>query len=205
MRFFAAFVMAALFTGAAFAQEAPVLVQQGNTPTFEVPADARGITSILTVDIERLFAQSEFGTRIVREYVEAGEQLAVENARIAEALREEELALADARAGMDVDVFRTEADAFDEKAQAIRRAQDAKRENLEQNLTLGRDQFFERIQPILRQIMLDREAFAVLDRRSVLMFSSTIDITDQAIAQINASIGDGSGLPTPDQSETQDN
>ncbi len=148
-------------------------------------------TSILTVDIDRLFAQSQFGERIALEYEEGRAALATENRRIAEALREEELALAAARPDMDPTVFQTEAEAFDEKAQAIRRAQDAKENALEGLLSDGRDQFLEVVGPILEQVVIDRGASAILDRRAVLVSRDGIDITDEAIARINAQIGDG--------------
>ena len=157
--------------------------------------------AILTVDIDRLFAQSQFGERIARDYTEGRAALAEENRRIADALRAEELALAERRAEMAPTVFRTEAEAFDEKAQAIRRAQDAKENALEETLAQGRAQFLEVTRPILGELMVDRGAFALLDRRSVLLSLGRIDVTDDAIARIDAAIGDGGdALPevTPD-------
>lgn len=156
--------------------------------------------AFLTVDIDRLFAQSQFGERIARTYTEGAEALVAENRRIADALRAEELALAAQRAEMDPAVFRTEAEAFDEKAQAIRRAQDAKEEALERTLAEGRTQFLEVSRPILGELMVDRGASALLDRRSVLLSLSAIDVTDEAIARVNAALGDGTerSAPGPD-------
>lgn len=167
------------------------LAQQTPEPLIvEVQSDSAQ-TSILTVDIDRLFAQSDFGARISQTYTQERTALANENRRIAEALREEELALAVQRPDMDADVFRAEAEAFDEKAQGIRRAQDAKERALEEGLADGRTQFLEVSRPILGQLMVDRGAFAILDRRSVLLSLGTIDVTDEAIARINAALGDG--------------
>jgi hypothetical protein len=45
--------------------------------------------------------------------------------------------------------------------------------------------------PILGQLMVDRGAFAILDRRSVLLSLGSIDVTDDAIARIDTAIGDG--------------
>lgn len=164
--------------------------QEQALPTFEIP-DEQGVPALLTVDIDRLFAQSQFGERIAREYNEGRAALASENRRIADALRTEELALAEQRADMDVDVFRSEAAAFDEKAQGIRRAQDAKERALEDTLAEGRVQFLEVTRPILGQLMVERGAFAILDRRSVLLSLGSVDITDAAIRQIDTTLGDG--------------
>jgi Skp family chaperone for outer membrane proteins len=183
LRLLASLIIAAL-AGAAGAQ------QNIETPEFEVTA-GEIVTAILTVDIDRLFSQSQFGQRVAQSYAAEREALAMENSRIAAALREEELALATQRADMALTVFRTEAEAFDEKAQSIRRAQDAKERALEDTLVQGRDQFLEVTRPILGQLMVDRGAFAILDRRSVLLSLGSIDVTDDAIARIDAAIGDG--------------
>lgn len=179
--------LACLFC-AAFANLAGA--QQADGP---VVADAAAsVSAILTVDIDRMFNQSQFGMRIAQEFTDGGNELAMENRRIADALRAEEIALAEQRPDMDPDVFRIEAEAFDEKAQGIRRAQDAKRRALDDVLTEGRDQFLEVTRPILGQLMVERGAFAILDRRSVLLSLGSIDVTDDVIALIDASIGDGS-------------
>ena len=161
-----------------------------DTPAPVPQAEAQPI--VLTVDIDALFVRSEFGERISREYNAAREELAAENRRIADALREEELDLAARRPDMEPDDFRAEAEAFDENTQGIRRAQDAKEREVEETLALGRAQFLEVTGPILRQLMDERGAVAPLDRRALLLFSGSIDITDAALARINAEIGDGS-------------
>jgi Skp family chaperone for outer membrane proteins len=183
LRLLASLMIAAL-AGAAGAQ------QNIEPQEFEVTA-GEVVTAIVTVDIERLFSQSKFGQRVAQSYAAEREALANENSSIAAALREEELALATQRAEMAASVFRTEAEAFDEKAQSIRRAQDAKERALEDTLVQGRDQFLEVTRPILGRLMVDRGALAILDRRSILLSLGSIDVTDDAIARIDSEIGDG--------------
>ncbi len=175
----------------------PAVAQDTSQPVFEVP-EQRTAQTVLTVDIDRLFVQSQFGERIAQDYNDGRAALATENRRIAEALRAEELALAEQRAEMDTDVFRTEAAAFDEKAQGIRRAQDAKERALEDTLSNARVQFLDVTRPILGQLMVEREAFAILDRRSVFLSLGSIDITDAALERIDATIGDGTNAPLDD-------
>jgi hypothetical protein len=141
-----------------------------------------------------MFTQSQIGPRIRHPNTQGREALATENGRIAQALREEELALTEQRSEMDVAVFRAEAVAFDEKAQAIRRAQDAKERALEETLSLGRDQFLSVTRPILGELMVERGAFAILDRRSVLLSLGSIDVTEAAILRIDTEIGDGAAV-----------
>jgi Skp family chaperone for outer membrane proteins len=168
--------------------------QQLSDPSvFNIP-NTQIAPSIVTVDVDSLFTQSEFGRRIGQLYTEGREALALENRRIAGALRDEELTLAQQRPDMEPDVFLAEAEAFNDKAQGIRRAQDAKERDLEETLTNGRDQFLEAARPILGQLMVDRGAFAILDRRSVLLSLGSIDVTEAALERIDAAMGDGSQL-----------
>ncbi|MCF2870581.1 OmpH family outer membrane protein [Octadecabacter sp. G9-8] len=171
---------------ATLARAQPLAAQNEFTVT-----DGQVTSAIVTVDVDRLFSQSRFGERIGLEYNEGREALALENRRIANALRNEELALAAQRPDMDPDVFRQEAEAFDDKAQGIRRAQDAKERELEETLTVGRDQFLEAARPILGQLMVDRGASAILDRRSVLLSLGSIDVTEIALERIDDALGDG--------------
>lgn len=189
MRAVVAILCAALLGGAASAQQTAPEAGSFTPPVVQAPA-------LLTVDFDRLFASSLFGDRIAREYNEGRVSLAAENRRIAEALREEELSLAQRRPEMEVEAFRREAAAFDAKAQGIRRTQDAKEQEMEETLNIGREQFLDVTRPILGQIMIERQAFAILERRSVLLSLGSIDITDEAVALIDATIGDGT--PRPD-------
>jgi Skp family chaperone for outer membrane proteins len=177
-------LMIATLGATAFAQQNIV------APEIDL-ASGKVVSAILTVDIDWLFSQSQFGQRVAQSYAAEREALATENSRIASTLREEELILTAQRADMALDVFRTEAEDFDAKAQNIRSAQDAKERALEDTLAQGRDQFFEVTRPILGQLMVDRGAFAILDRRSVILSLGSIDVTEEAIARIDALIGEG--------------
>lgn len=192
-RLLASVVLAAFGTGLG--------AQQLTDPSVFEVQNQQVASAILTVDVDRLFAQTQFGERIARDYTEGRAALANENRVIADALREEELALAQQRPDMEPALFRAEAEAFDDKAQGIRRAQDAKERTLEETLASGRDQFLVASRPILGQLMVDRGAFAILDQRAVLLSLGSIDVTDLAIQRIDAAIGDGAEVAA----ETQPN
>lgn len=146
---------------------------------------------VLTIDSERLFQDSAFGQRVTQDIVAATEALAAENRRIEAALTQEERSLTERRPEMEVDAFREEAEAFDARVQEIRRQQDAKEAALQDQLTVGREEFLNAAQPILGQLMLDRGGAVILDRRGVFLAVGLVDITDAAIAAIDAAIGDG--------------
>lgn len=180
-----ALAMAAVAGGAAAQEATPV--QMGQVQS-----------AILTVDTERLFSESAFGLRVAAELQAATDALRDENRRIEAALTAEEQSLTERRPTMTPEAFRAEADAFDERVQGIRTAQDAKERALEDGVTQGRDQFLAVAAPVLGQMMREAGAAVILDRRTVFLALSAVDITDEAIAAIDAAIGDGSDLAPED-------
>ncbi len=175
----AALVVLALAAGAPVAaQQAPLGMGQAQS-------------AVLTIDSERLFNESLFGQRIADEFRVATEALAAENRSIEAELTAEEQALTDRRADMDPDMFRAEADAFDGRVQVIRSEQDTKERALQDRLTEGRDTFLSAAAPVLGDLMQGAGASVILDRRSVFLALGAVDITDAAIAAIDAAIGDG--------------
>jgi len=152
------------------------------------------VSAVLTIDVDRVFASTQLGQRIVADLTAEGDALIAENRRIETALTAEVQDLTRRRPNMDVAAFRVEADAFDEKVQAIRAAQDAKERAVEQSLGAGREAVFDAVRPILGQLMQARGASVILDRRSVFLSLGAVDITDAAIARIDTDVGDGRNM-----------
>ncbi|QBF31688.1 OmpH family outer membrane protein [Thalassococcus sp. S3] len=146
---------------------------------------------ILTVESERLFAESQFGQRVARQIEAESAVLAAENRRIESELTAEEKDLTERRPGMDAGAFRALADAFDEKVQTIRRTQDAKARVLSQRRDADRLEFLQAAAPVLEVLMREAGASVILERSSVFFSANASDITDEAIARIDQTIGDG--------------
>ncbi len=155
-------------------------------------ADAQNMRSpILTIDSERLYRESAFGQRVLQEVEARSASLAEENRTIEEQLEKEEAALTEQRSEMEAEEFRALADAFDARVQAIRREREAKSGDIASELESNRDRFLTVALPILEAIMLESGAGIVLEQRSVFISANAFDITDTAIARINAALGDG--------------
>lgn len=146
---------------------------------------------VLRLDREQLFKRSLFGQRVVAQLEAAARDLEQQNAKIDAALLAEEKALTDQRPGLSPEAFRDLADAFDEKVVAIRQAQDTKSRDLKGAIETAQNAFFQRVVPVLSQLMREAGALVILDSRTILLSASSIDITDLAIARIDAAIGDG--------------
>lgn len=157
-------------------------------------------SAILTVATDRMFAGSAYGRRVANEIEAESAVLAAENRRIEAELTAEEKDLTLRRPDMDPQAFRALADAFDKKVQANRVAQDTKARALNQIGDIARVEFLQVARPILEALMREAGAGVILERSSVFLSANATDITDLAIARIDAAIGDGSGLDgAPDQ------
>lgn len=153
--------------------------------------------AILTIDPDRLFAETAFGERVLRSIEERSTILARENRRIEAELIAEERALTEQRATLSVAEFRALADSFDEKVQRLREEQDAKTREIQGLRESERQRFLGEIAPILSGLIRERGASIVMDRRSVFLSASRVDITDDAITVIDQELGDGTTLPQP--------
>ncbi|APZ54645.1 OmpH family outer membrane protein [Salipiger abyssi] len=148
-------------------------------------------SQILTVEIDRLFAESAYGQRITRMLEAEGSEIAAENRRIEAELTAEEKDLTEKRATLSPSEFRALAEAFDQKVQELRREQDTKARSLGNLSEERRRQFLAAAEPVLAQLMREAGAAVILDKRTVFLSAGVIDITDTAIARIDAAIGDG--------------
>lgn len=158
-----------------------------------VPAAAQqGAPQVLIIDSERLFVETQYGRRIQSDLAAQAAELQAENDRIVESLTQEERSLTLRRADMTPEEFRAEAEAFDAKVQDVRRVRDAKNVDLQVANAEARARFEERVQGIVANIMLERGAALVLEQRNVVLSVRAANITDDAIAQIDAQLGDGS-------------
>ena len=174
---------------------AGVFAGQGQAQQLGLPDSA-----ILTLSADRLFSDSAFGLRITAEVEAEGAVLAAENRRIEAGLTAEEKDLTQRRSEMDPEAFRTLADAFDQKVQAIRQEQENKARALNQIGEKARGDFLQAAAPVLENLMRESGAGVILERSNVFMSANTTDITDLAIERIDAAIGDGATLEsTPEQ------
>lgn len=148
---------------------------------------------VLVIDSDVLYRDSAFGRRVLADVEAERTALAAENRQIEADLTAEERDLTERRATLDPATFRDLADAFDEKVRAIRREQDAKARALSLALEDSRGAFLTAAAPVLEAMMREAGAAVVLERRSVFLSLNLIDITRDAVARIDAELGDGRG------------
>lgn len=171
-----------------------VLLDAGMTAAQDAPG---GDVAILTMDPDRLFAESAFGRQTLLMVEGDAQSLQAENRRIEADLEVEERSLTDRRGTMAPEAFRAAADAFDAKVQGIRAAQTAKARELAQQRDMARQQFLQATAPVLAAIMADRGAVAIIDRSAIILSFDRVDITDLAISRVDAVLAGTLTGPAP--------
>lgn len=160
-------------------------------------ASAIGSSPILVIDQNRLFLESAFGkASIARERAFLG-ALEEENKRIEAELVAEEQALTELRNSLSAAEFSARADAFDKKVEQIRSEQDNKSLGLSEQRDADRRAFVQAVGPIVAALLAEREAVAILDKSTVILALSAIDVTDEAIAKVDAALAVAAPTVTP--------
>lgn len=181
----AALVLAASTFGAG-AQDAPL-------------APAGAIASpILTLDRDRLFAETLFGMAVDARFKADSDALIAENLRLEKALEAEERDLTDRRATLPAAQFQVLAKDFDAKAEQIRSAQEAKSRAIAAKREAEQQRFLEAAIPVLGDLMRDSGAVAIFDKNTIILSLRGIDITETAIGRIDAVLGNGEIPATPE-------
>lgn len=153
---------------------------------------------VLMVDRNRLFVESAFGRAAEARFQAESQDLIAENLRLEQALEAEERDLTDRRATLEADAFQALAAEFDAKTEAIRAAQDAKSRAITAKREEDRQRFLQAAVPVLGEIMREAGAVAIFDKDMVILSLRGVDITEAAIALIDAQLGDGAALPGPE-------
>ena len=184
--------MRALFPfllSAVLAFAAPVHGQEGAAPA-----------SVLTVDLEKIARESDYGQRVNGLYQAEILTLQSQAKQVEAELIAEEQDLVARRDIVSPEEFKELSQAFDRKVVAIREDQNSKQSELQAKQRDDQRNLLRLIAPILYEIVSARGASVLIDRRNIVLDLSSVDITDEAIAKMNETLGDGS---TPTEA-TQD-
>ena len=153
------------------------------------PLIASEKSSLFTVDMGKLFRSSDFGKKIISANNIARQELQNENEELEAILLSEEKELSEQRKILSSDEFRPKALAFDERVSIIRAEQVKKEEKLKNKARKEEAEFYKRIYPLLYELLLDHGGLILIDQRNVILWDSSVDITDEAILLINQVFG----------------
>ena len=169
--------------------------------TFSAHVAAQDIVvnPVVTVDLDRLVNETQIGQYLSFQMGERAQKLQKELDKIEAELSAEEEDLIKQREELELSEFRVLAKAFDEKAVRLRLEQQAKIQALEEEGSKRRQDLLRSFVPVLSQVMRDRGASILLDRRSVVLDDrASVDITDVAIMIIDQNTTETRTLKDPE-------
>ncbi len=146
---------------------------------------------ILVFDFERVLSDTQFGRRVGEEFETAGNTLEMENSAIQESLEAEEQAISERRPDLTPEAFQLVAEEFDAKVQSIRRERDAREDLLRQIPSEAERRLRPVVNAVLLEIMAERGAVVVLERRDVYVSVTAVDVTELIVERVDARIGAG--------------
>jgi len=200
-------LLSALLPGEVLAQTA----LEPSAPALSSPdlMDPRGAFSVgrlegsvtggvATINQQAMFENSAFGRASQQRLEARSRALQAENRQIEEALEAEERALTDRRPLISPEEFRVLADAFDDKVEGIRMAQDAKGREIARLRETDQQAFFNSAVPILVELLREKGASVLLDQSALVLSLESVDITAEAIARVDLrQIDPAEGPPSP--------
>lgn len=176
---------------------------------------AQPSTPFALLDEERLLRDSALGRAILAGIREAELELEAENQEVFDQLAAEEAELTAARAVLSPEEFRQRADAFDLRVEAIRAERGQRALELSRRSDEAARGFFETALPVLIQMMGEQGLVALLKPDALILGADWLDVTDAAIARLDAATGSDpaplappalpSEAPTPDPAPGGDN
>ena len=140
---------------------------------------------IFTIDMNKLLKLSNFGLNIAKRNNLSRQNLQNENDALEAELLLEEKALSELRNTLTTDEFREKAIEFDLKVSGIRAEQAKKEKNLVSKIRKEEAEFYTQVYPLLYELVSDRGGLVLLDQRNVILWDSSVDITNDAILLIN--------------------
>tara|TARA_B100000900_G_scaffold25628_1_gene19939 strand:- start:766 stop:1305 length:540 start_codon:yes stop_codon:yes gene_type:complete len=158
---------------------------------FAAPLLAAEKSFIFTVDLNKLLRATDFGKNIIS--VNNAERISLqnENEKLKEDLLIEEKELSELRQILPVSEFRPKAVEFDKRVSIIRSEQGRKEQMVIAKARKAEANFFKQIYPLLYELLSDRGGLLLIDQRNVVLWDSSVDLTDESIDLINHVLGNG--------------
>lgn len=144
---------------------------------------------VLVIDRDALYQSSRYALQLRQDIVDKYQKDRAETRRLEDTLRAEELKLTELRKTMSPEEFAAAAQQFDERAETARRQSEENQRQGNAELAQQERAFFNRVRPIIGQIMVERGATLVLqDSAAIFMKFNILDITDVARDRIDAEL-----------------
>ncbi|MBX2854010.1 MAG: OmpH family outer membrane protein [Rhodobacteraceae bacterium] len=149
--------------------------------------DAKPVLSgVLIVSMDRILRESAAGGSVQEQAESLRERLRASLDDRRKKLRDEERELAKLRDTMERDAFDERVADFEAQVRELRRDEQGDSGRLQRAVGLARAQLREQLAGILVQLMTERGAGVMIDKKQVLVSANGLDVTDEAIKRLDA-------------------
>lgn len=150
-----------------------------------LPQQAFAQSNILILNVEKLFADSKAGKSMISQAKEKQESIVSKRDAAQKDLSEKVQKMESQKSMMAPDALQARADEL--KLEEMAKNQELQQElrKIDAGLAAARAEILKTLSPILRDIMNEKGAIAILERGAVLIGSPDVDITDTAIKQLD--------------------
>ncbi len=149
---------------------------------------------VTVFDYRTLYLRSQFGIRVASEYQEAQLSLRAEGTYYSELFEDEERDLAEKKGNLTSSEFELLVEDFDTRVESRRMIQDGKGVALSEWENRQQEMFQAYVTPVIVQVAQFFGSRLVIPRDLTIWTDESLDITPYVLAQVNATIGDGTGL-----------
>jgi Skp family chaperone for outer membrane proteins len=142
---------------------------------------------LLVIDRAAILQASKAGQDMGRQVQEYAQQARAELDPQGKALQAEEQSLKSQLASLSADARQSRVAAFEAKRDAFQRAATIKQNRIKLGLANAQHQMERALEPILKQIMIDRKANMIVDKQAVVFATDTsFDVSRDAVNRLDA-------------------
>jgi Skp family chaperone for outer membrane proteins len=172
-----------LFPLTAIAESTPPAATAPVTPTVTSPTIGIGV-----IDVMRLVSESEAGKSIMTQLDARGKSLESEASTLEKSLLAEENSILAQQGKIPPAEFEAKSKAYQTKLDGVRQSLQTKQANLEKLRVNALSQLQQHIAKISANIADQKKLRVIIDRASVVIVEQNLDVTSEALKQLNASV-----------------
>lgn len=163
--------------------------------TLALPSsDSVECRSIVAVDTEKIFLESEWGARAFAQSKETLAETIKENKRLQNQLEREEKELTAIKPTLSPEEFAERAKKFSAKADRIRDERNNVEDQRINEFEAEKNKYLRAALPVIGEVMQRHSACVAVYKDSVAVMLNSIDVTGEVIEESNRKLGDGSDI-----------
>ena len=152
---------------------------------FNVHADTYPNTSIAIVDLNLILSESKAAKAATKDFEKIQKDTESEIVESDKLMLEERNKLIEQQSVIAPEAFEVKAQDYEKKLQNYQVEKQNKLRNLENVLQKARNEILENVKPILEELSKELGVTVILEKNSVLLSATNMDITEKVIKKLN--------------------